>query len=207
MLKHGILGLISNGDKTGYEIMTVFRDSLNHFWTAQTSQIYRELQTMERSGWITQTHVSQTGRPDKNVFSITPAGHDELLRWLRDNNLPSGYRNPFLMKTFFMGELPVEENIAFFKAFREAAIFPDEGKQVSADADWYRQAVDHPEKAIYWKLTIEFGRMYEKMQRAWCDYCIRELEGLREGLGEGSKGSMAQELLPQRRNGNESDPA
>ena len=46
MLKHGILGLISNGDKTGYEIMTVFRDSLNHFWTAQTSQIYRELQTM-----------------------------------------------------------------------------------------------------------------------------------------------------------------
>ena len=111
------------------------------------------------------------------------------------------------MKTFFMGELPVEENIAFFKAFREAAIFPDEGKQVSADADWYRQAVDHPEKAIYWKLTIEFGRMYEKMQRAWCDYCIQELEGLREGLGEGSKGSMTQELLPQRRNGNESDPA
>ena len=48
MLKHGILGLISTGDKTGYEIMTVFRDSLKHFWTAQTSQIYRELRTMER---------------------------------------------------------------------------------------------------------------------------------------------------------------
>lgn len=25
---------------TGYEIMTVFRDSLSHFWTAQKSQIY-----------------------------------------------------------------------------------------------------------------------------------------------------------------------
>ena len=48
MLKHGILGLLNYGDKTGYEIMTVFRDSLNHFWTAQTSQIYRELQTMEK---------------------------------------------------------------------------------------------------------------------------------------------------------------
>ena len=178
MLKHGILGLISNSDKTGYEIMTVFRDSLSHFWTAQTSQIYRELQTMEKAGWIRQTHVSQVGRPDKNVFSITPAGQAELIRWLRDDNLPDGFRNPFLMKTFFMGELPVKENIAFFKHFRDATVFPDGGKQVSADADLYRQAVDHPEKAVYWKLTIEFGRMYEKMQRDWCEYCIRELEGL-----------------------------
>ncbi len=179
MLKHGILGLISNCDKTGYEIMTVFRDSLNHFWTAQTSQIYRELQTMEKSGWITQTRVSQAGKPDKNVFSITQAGHDELLRWLRDDNLPTGIRNPFLLKTFFMGELPVEENIAFFKAFRDAAVFPDDGKRVSADADTYRKAIDHPEKAIYWKLTIEFGRMYEKMQREWCEYCIQTLEEFR----------------------------
>ena len=179
MLKHGILGLISNSSKTGYEIMTVFRDSLNHFWTAQTSQIYRELQAMEKSGWISQTHVPQSGRPDKNVFSITPAGHEELLRWLRENNIPAAVRNPFLMKTFFMGELPVEENIAFFKAFRDASVFPDEGEQASADAEMYRQAVNDPEKAVYWKLTIEFGRMYEKMQREWCEYCISELEGLR----------------------------
>ena len=183
MLKHGILGLISNSDKTGYEIMTVFRDSLNHFWTAQTSQIYRELQTMEQAGWIQQTRVSQTGKPDKHVFSITPAGREELRRWLREDNLPAGVRNPFLMKTFFMGELPVEENLAFFRAFRDASVFPDEGRRASASADLYRQAVDHPEKAVYWKLTIEFGRMYDQMQREWCERCIRTLEELRENSG------------------------
>ena len=85
-------------------------------------------------------------------------------------------RNPFLMKTFFLGELPVEENISFFRAFREASVFPDGGKQASSSIDLYQQAVNHPEKAIYWKLTVEFGRMYEKMQREWCDYCLRELE-------------------------------
>ena len=186
MLKHGILGLINNGDKTGYEIMTVFRDSLNHFWTAQTSQIYRELQTMEKAGWISQTHVAQAGKPDKNVFSITPAGHEELLRWLRQDHIPAGYRNPFLLKTFFMGELPVQENIEFFKAFQHAAVFTDEGKQASANADMYQQALSHPEKAVYWKLTIEFGRMYEKIQREWCDSCIRELEGLKRAAGAGA---------------------
>lgn len=190
MLKHGILGLMSSRDMTGYGIMTVFRDSLNHFWTAQTSQIYRELQTMEKAGWISQRHVAQEGRPDKNVFSITPEGREELLRWLREDNLPESIRNPFLMKIFFMGELPVDENIAFFKALRDASVFPDDGKQASATAEMYRQASKNPDKAVYWKMTIEFGRMYEKMHRQWCETCIQELEKLQ---------------LSQRRNGNESD--
>ncbi len=197
MLRHGILGLINNGDKTGYEIMTVFRDSLSHFWTAQTSQIYRELRTMEAAGWISQTHVPQTGKPDKNVFSITPAGREELVRWLRDDNLPPGFKNPFLMKVFFMGELPLEEGIAFFEAFRDASVFPDGGRGVSDSADMYRQALDNPEKAIYWKLTIEFGRMYEAMQREWCERCIRELEGLRRMKGsqgpDDAAGAIARE--------------
>lgn len=180
MLKHGILGLINNGDKTGYEIMTVFRDSLNHFWSAQTSQIYRELQAMENAGWISKTHVAQTGKPDKNVFSITKAGREELLRWLRDDNLPTGFKNPFLMKSFFMGELPVEESIAFFEAFRDDTVFPDDGMEASANVDLYRQAIDRPEKALYWKLTIEFGRRYERMQREWCEWCIQELKGLQQ---------------------------
>ena len=70
MLKHGILGLLNYGDMTGYEIRTVFKDSLNHFWQAQTSQIYRELQALEKNGWITSSHVEQKGKPDKNIHSI-----------------------------------------------------------------------------------------------------------------------------------------
>ena len=180
MLKHGILGLLNYGDKTGYEIMTVFRDSLSHFWTAQTSQIYRELQTMEKNGWISQRHVEQAGKPDKNVFSITEAGRAELLGWLRADNLPKSARDPFLMKTFFRGELPVEENIAYFKTIRDAAVFPDDGKQATAAAEMYQAAIQNPEKAVYWKLTIEFGRMFERMYRQWCQVCIRELEELRQ---------------------------
>ena len=180
MLKHGILGLLNYGDKTGYEIMTVFRDSLNHFWTAQTSQIYRELQTMEKNGWISQRHVEQAGKPDKNVFSITTEGREELLQWLRADNLPRSARDPFLMKTFFRGELPVEENIAYFKACGEERIFPDDGKQATAAAEMYRQSIQNPEKAVYWKLTIEFGRMFEQMYRQWCQICVQELESLQQ---------------------------
>ena len=147
---------------------------------------------MEKAGWIRQQHVPQTGRPDKNVFSVTPAGQEELLRWLDADNLPASVRNPLLMKVFFMGERPVEENIAFFRSLREASVFPDGGKQASATADLYRQAVRHPEKAVYWKLTIEYGRLFEKMHREWCELCLRELEALqRLSDGAGQNGTEA----------------
>ena len=73
-----------------------------------------------------------------------------------------------------------QENIEFFKAFQQEAVFPDEGKQVSASAEMYQQAIRHPEKAVYWKLTIEFGKKKKKMQQEWCRYCIRELEKLQQ---------------------------
>ena len=76
MLKHGILGLLNYGDMTGYEIMEVFRDYLNYFWDAKTSQIYRELQSLEQKELARKTVVEQTGKPDKNVYSITPSGKE-----------------------------------------------------------------------------------------------------------------------------------
>lgn len=82
MLKHGILGLLNYGDMTGYEIREIFNKSLNFFWQAQSSQIYRELRTLEKNGWITITTVEQSEKPNKNVCSITEDGRAELLSWL-----------------------------------------------------------------------------------------------------------------------------
>lgn len=51
-LKYGLLSLLNYGDMTGYELSKEFDDSLGFFWQAQISQIYRELNTMEKCGWL-----------------------------------------------------------------------------------------------------------------------------------------------------------
>ena len=119
MLKHGILGLLNYGDMTGYEINAVFKDSLNYFWQAQTSQIYRELQALEKNGWITSKHVEQKNKPDKKILSITEEGKEELGRWLREEEASHLMRSPLLMKTFFRGECSIEENIEYFRSLPE----------------------------------------------------------------------------------------
>ncbi|MBO4385748.1 MAG: PadR family transcriptional regulator [Treponema sp.] len=182
MLKHGILGLLNYGKMTGYEIMTVFRDSLSFFWHAQTSQIYRELQTLEKSGWIQSTRIEQESRPDKNMLSITRDGKKELLRWLRDDDVKSTVRSPLMMKTFFRGECSIDENIEFFKNLPEQkSVFPEGSKKADLLRDEYQKNVADKMKALYWKFTMDFGLMYEKMLRKWCKDCIRELEEYKHG--------------------------
>lgn len=103
MLKHGILGLLNYGDMTGYEIREAFESSLKFFWPAQTSQIYRELIVLEKNKWIVKHTVEQSGKPNKNICSITEEGRKELLRWLSDPDINIDMRSPTLMKIFFYG--------------------------------------------------------------------------------------------------------
>ncbi len=177
MLKHGILGLLNYGDMTGYEIMEVFRDSLNYFWDAKTSQIYRELQSLEQKELARKTVVEQTGKPDKNVYSITPSGKEELLRWLADDNPCLQIKIPVLMKVFFLGEKSAEENIQYFKSVIESRRNILKGMEAAPEyIKAYADMIGQSDKAFYWQMTLEYGRKSMEMQIKWAEECIRRLE-------------------------------
>lgn len=180
MLKHGILGLLNYHDMTGYEIMEVFRDSLNFFWHAQTSQIYRELQGLEKRGWVSKTLVAQQGKPDKKVFAITKEGKTELLRWLAEGKPGLNPRTPVLMKVFFMGERSREENICYFKRLKEECEqFLKNLEVIPGYIEAYGSAIDAKEKSIYWELTMDYGRRNMQMYIDWAQSCIERLEGMK----------------------------
>lgn len=176
MLKHGILGLLNYHPLTGYEIMTVFRDSLRFFWSTQTSQIYRELQTLEAKGWAGKTVIPQQGRPDKNIYTITPEGRKELLRWLSNGELTLDFRSPVLMKVFFLGERSKEENICYFEGLKEyCEIFLQSLDAAQNHVSEYSGYLEEPEKAVYWEMTIDYGRRSMRMYIDWAQSCIDRL--------------------------------
>ena len=177
MLKHGILGLLNYHDMTGYEINTVFRDSLCYFWNARTSQIYRELQTLEQNTWVSKTCVPQQGKPDKNIYTITETGRSELLRWLSESGPNVVQRVPILMKVFFMGERSREENIRYFEGLISCCeLFLHGLEAVPAHIENYADYLDDGEKAKYWQMTVDYGRRSLRMNMEWAESCIARLE-------------------------------
>lgn len=185
MLKHGILGLLNYGEMSGYEIMEVFRDSLSFFWKAQTSQIYRELQTLKEKGYVEDRLVEQSGRPDKKLFSVTGAGQQELKRWLREDGTGLDLRSTLLMHVFFRGELPAGENIEYFRRLKqECTGLLDEMQAAWKYVDEYEVQLQDASVPVYWRMTVEYGCRYMKMLMDWCDDCIRRLEELNENISD-----------------------
>lgn len=178
MLKHGILGLLNYKEMTGYEIMEIFRDSLNYFWDAKTSQIYRELQGMEQKEWVNKTVVPQNGKPDKNIYFITMTGREELLRWLADGDLGLRAKTPILMKVFFLGERSTKENICYFEGVKKGCELFLQGLEAVPQLIYtYGDMIGQKEKTLYWQMTVEYGRRSLQMQIQWAQDCIRRLEG------------------------------
>ena len=175
MLKHGILGLLNYYPMTGYEINEVFKKSLNYFWVAQTSQIYRELQKLRDSGWVADELIEQKKRPDKKLFRITDEGRAELRRWLKDGSSLKT-NTPLLMKSFFFSELPREDAKAFFVHIRDdarehLAQFPENREKL----DRIESSGENREASLYWGMTLDYGIRYYDMLAEWAEECLRKL--------------------------------
>lgn len=185
-LKHGLLGLLNYGQMTGYELDKTFKDSLFLFWQAQTSQIYRELNGMEKLGWLTSELIFQTDKPNKKLYSITDSGKQELKNWLAESSLENEFqtRSVFLMKLFFSAERDIEENIAMLKEYK-AKCLDELGDLEKADCSIeqykqkrYNQSAAENQDAIYWRLTARFGALRIKACHDFAEEAIKTLEDL-----------------------------
>lgn len=178
-LKHGLLGLLNYGAMTGYELSKGFDDSLGFFWQAQTSQIYRELNSMEKYGWLISNITFQTDKPNKRIYSITSKGKDELINWLSRDPLSSKFsnRNTFLMKVFFAGANKIDININQLYDFKNDCNKRLKNlEKAESVIDYYITQVSTPNDSIYWSSAGEFGKMYIKMCIEWVDKFILQLE-------------------------------
>ena len=178
-LQHGILGFLNYGPCSGYELTKAFQSSLHFFWPAQTSQIYLTLGKLESAELITHETVIQNGKPNKNVYSILPAGRAELLRWLSEQGKTGdGYKSEFLMKVFFAETLPLQEAIVLLRTYADSCRAWLRGMDsVPQSIEDYGKLTDASAPG-YWAFTAQFGRDYAQMCITWAEDCIKKLEAM-----------------------------
>ena len=80
-LEHAILVSLAERPGTGYEIGQQFDRSIGYFWSATHQQIYRTLKKLLDDELVSVESISQDGRPDKKVYTISDAGRDALADW------------------------------------------------------------------------------------------------------------------------------
>ena len=78
-LGNALLGLLSHGPMTGYDLKKLLDHPIGFFWVAQMSQIYRELNKMEEKGLVKSAIEPQEKRPDRKVYQLTKGGKETFL--------------------------------------------------------------------------------------------------------------------------------
>ncbi|MTI79661.1 MAG: PadR family transcriptional regulator [Firmicutes bacterium] len=178
-LQHGILGLLSYKSMSGYDLNKVFNESINHFWSAQLSQIYRVLGNLEDKGYVSSQVEHQEGRPDKKIYSITDEGKKEFRNWMNDNpeQLLSPIRDEFMIRIFFSSLLPKEETIFQLERYnKQAQELLKHCHSEDQVIDKYAEELSLPNDKLYWRLTLKKGKMITEALVRWSEECIEELK-------------------------------
>jgi len=171
---------------TGYELDKVFKESLAYFWHAKGSQIYCELDSMERKGWLTSERVVQEEKPNKRVYTITDDGKAEFMDWLSspetDIKNAVNIKTPLLMRVFFANETAKSQTLDLLRSFRDeclARVAKINGTREYI-ADIAMQNPMYSEHTIYWKLTSSYGEMINRARIAWAEESIAILESINQ---------------------------
>ncbi|USS92944.1 PadR family transcriptional regulator [Fructilactobacillus ixorae] len=104
--KEIILGLLeTRGPLTGYEINEIIQNQLSHFYDGSYGMIYPTLRKLEQDALVTKRQVNQTEKPNKNVFSILPAGQTAFRQALTSELATDTFKSDFLLKMYFGDQL------------------------------------------------------------------------------------------------------
>ncbi|MEU8662205.1 PadR family transcriptional regulator [Actinoplanes philippinensis] len=81
-IRHTLLALLSEGPKYGLQLRQEFEARTGEVWPLNVGQVYTTLQRLERDGLVESEDGGSGGGKPQNAFVITPAGADELTKWL-----------------------------------------------------------------------------------------------------------------------------
>ena len=178
---YAILGLLTRGPMSGYDLRAAAEESVAHFWQESVGQIYPALKRLQESGDI-EVHekVATSGGRPRTSYRLTGTGRQTLRAWMLEAPLPTVEHNELLLKVFFGAIDPSSTLKHVAESRTEAVETLDALEALSAALRASRG--DHPEHP-YWQMTITAGRHGLRAHVAWCDEVLPELRRLASSEG------------------------
>jgi len=182
---YGVLGMLTFHEMSGYDLGKAIEGSIGFFWAPAKSQLYAELRRLVTLGWARERKVEQADRPDKRIYTITPAGEEALRSWL--GTPPAEFdpiKSPFLLRLFF-GHLAGPDALrGLVTEHRRRA---EELLETFGEIEAHLREQGGPLPPY---LTLTYGITYARGVVDWCDRSMKDLEkdDLTIGRGKGGAG-------------------
>jgi PadR family transcriptional regulator, regulatory protein AphA len=156
-----ILGLLSERERSGYDLLKRAEGSVAHMWAPAKSQLYAVLPRLVEAGLASCRIVRQRTRPDKQVYRLTRVGRVAVREWLE--NAPPKSWDELMLKVFF-AELCSREAL-----LRQLDDYAEVQRSFLAEYEAITPATR------YGALTLEYGLDLMPARLKWLERAKREL--------------------------------
>lgn len=158
-----LLGLLdaSDGALTGGELVRVAKMRIGQFWSLSRSQVYRELATLERDGFVV---GGPPGLRDARPVRITDTGRDAYREWLTERLPAETLRIPVLLAVALGGALDPVALRGLLTRSRE-----EHRAQLARYRDLDRQLAATEDGEPWARATLSFGMRYEEGVLDWLE--------------------------------------
>ncbi|GGS61222.1 PadR family transcriptional regulator [Planobispora rosea] len=175
-LRHAVLGLLTEGPASGYDLLKVFEASLANVWPATQSQLYGELGRLADAGLI---EVVAEGPRGRKEYGLTEAGLAELRRWLIEVEPESFRRTDMLLRVFFLGVVSPEQAQAYLREQGAVAARGRESlEEIRSTVD--KGDLENAPLAVYGRIALEWGLRFTAMQQEWAEWAARQVDRIGE---------------------------
>jgi PadR family transcriptional regulator, regulatory protein AphA len=160
-----ILGLLSEGPKSGYDLAKITRDRFRFFWSESYGQIYPELRALSAEALV--VRGEEAGSRGRRTWAIAPKGRAALRAWLEDPECANAARLETVLKAYFAFAAPgslgptLEAFVSTLGS--DLAALEDMGREL-------RSIPDPRQNHQYAIMTVELGLA---TYRAWAEWAAR----------------------------------
>ena len=173
--RFAVLGILSYGPMSGYDIKKFYEQSMAGFWSESYGQIYPILKRLAQEGLATKSVHKQEGKPNRHIYAITEKGREQLQQWLVG---PTGRyvgRHETLLKLMFGKQISVADNILQIECFRDRQI--NELKEIETLKERFEHEEADDPNMPFWQLALSYG---EHVNRAYINWAQEALAALRK---------------------------
>ena len=162
-----VLGMLSLGPRSGYDIKTVVDRSTRFFWAASYGQIYPELRRLEEGGLIEGEDAPSGGR-SRRVYKITRAGREALREWLFGSTVTIELRDESLLRLFFADALPRDEALLLLEGRRK-------GHEEYLEVLHAIEQLPGGKDPDFVDLVLRWGIEFNEWGAQWCEKHLKRL--------------------------------
>lgn len=167
-----ILGILSFGKCSGYEIKKRIENEIGYFYKVSNGQIYPALKKLLQQNYASYSVEKSEGKPYKKVYAITDQGNVVLREWLDRSDYP---HNEFLLRLYFGSVRPISKNIEMINAYK--AVKEKHLEDYDKIAEYFKRNASDKLQDHYCYFTVRYGQL---MVQAYLDWCREVVDALEE---------------------------